>query len=48
MEATQISIDRQMDKEDMKYIQWNIPQLIKRMRSCHLQQHGWIQRYIAK
>ena len=29
-----------MDKEDV-YLQWNIIQLEKRMKSCHLQQYGW-------
>ena len=23
------------------YIQWNITQSLKRMKQCHLQQHGW-------
>ena len=33
-----------MDPEWIKkmwYIQWSITQPLKRMKQCHLQQHGW-------
>ena len=42
MEATNVSIDRGMDKEEVVHIYDKI--LLyqkKRMKSYHLQQHGW-------
>ena len=42
MEATQVSINRQMDKEDVVYIYIHNGILLshKKMKFCHLQQHG--------
>ena len=40
MEATSIFIGRWIDKEDVIHISNGIL-AIKRMKQCHLQQHGW-------
>ena len=40
MEATKMSTDRGMDKEDMIHVH-NGMLAVKRGKSRHLQQHGW-------
>ena len=43
MEATQVSINGQMDKEDVvhTHTQEYYLAIRKRMKLCHFQQHGW-------
>ena len=42
MEATQVLINRQMDKKDVVYrYTTDYYSAIKRMKFCYLQQHGW-------
>ena len=40
MEATEMSITGEMDKEDVVHI-YNITKPLKRMKQRHLQQRGW-------
>ena len=41
MEATQVSINRQIDKEDVVYINTMEYYLVIKIKFCHLQQCGW-------
>ena len=49
MEATQVPINGRMDKEIVRYIVIHIDiiQPSKRIKSCHLWQHGWISRALC-
>ena len=48
MEATQVSINRQIGKEDVAY-RYTVEyySAIKRVKFCHMKQHGWTWRVLC-
>lgn len=46
-EATQVSFNRHLDKEDVVHVYDGILLAIKKMTHSHLQQDGWILRVLC-